>query len=47
MRLETKVKDYVTTDGEGTERERDIITSLSMMDIYSIGYFGIVRHSKI
>ena len=27
MRQETKVKDYVTTDGEGTERERDIITS--------------------
>ena len=27
MRQETKVKDYMTTDGKGTERERDIITS--------------------
>lgn len=26
MRQETKVKDYVKTDGERTERERDIIT---------------------
>ena len=38
MRQETKVKDYVTTDGEGTERERDIITSNNAAFIVDGGY---------
>ena len=37
MRQETKVK-YMTTDGEGTERERDIITSNNAAFIVDGGY---------
>ena len=38
MRQEAKVKDYVTTDEEGTERERDIITFNNVAFIVDGGY---------
>ena len=38
MRQETKVRDYMTTDGEGTERERDKITSNNAAFIFNGGY---------